>query len=220
MIGSCQRILIIIFLMLQVCVVKAQETPAPPQPPAPEAATPAPPPPPPLTLPAEQPAQSVPPQQVVAPPPPLPSPAPVTPDSVAPAPTANGVADKIQRPMNLRELEQSANTRVKSPFMIPTELYLKIKRMVGERIEQTIDMSIDAKRRYPLKDYTLVGVLSNVKKPKAMILDRDGKMHVFKLKEFIANSGAFITEISSSEVIVIERGAELVLKLRELNKKQ
>ena len=61
-----------------------------------------------------------------------------------------------------------------------------------------------------------MGVLTNVSTPKALITDPNGKLHTYKLKEFIANSGAFITEIDDDEVVIFERGIEFVMKLVDL----
>lgn len=119
--------------------------------------------------------------------------------------------DKAQK-----ELLAKANIRNKSPFMIPTELFLRIKRALGEKAANSglIDTSIEVRRRWPIKDYTLVGVIWRVKNPKAMISDREGRVHIFKLKDYIANAEGYISEINNGEVIVVERGAEVKLELK------
>lgn len=110
----------------------------------------------------------------------------------------------------------SPDQRVKSPFMIPNELYIKIKQKIGEKPNTvSIDDAVEVRLRWPLKDYKLVGVIYDTKKPKAMIADRDGKVHVYREKELIANAGGYVAEINNGEVIVVEKGAEVRLQLKE-----
>lgn len=107
--------------------------------------------------------------------------------------------------------------RNKSPFMIPTELYNRVKQMQTVKTspsEGTVDSQIEVRRRWPLRDYTLVAVMWDVKSPKAMIADRENKLHVFRVKDYIANSEGYVSEITNGEVIVVERGAEIKLKLK------
>lgn len=108
--------------------------------------------------------------------------------------------------------------RNKSPFMIPTELYNRVKQISQTPAkgpsEGLIDNQVEVRRRWPLRDYNLVAVMWDVKNPKAMISDREGKLHIFRVKDYIANSEGYIAEITNGEVIVVERGAEIKLKLK------
>lgn len=107
--------------------------------------------------------------------------------------------------------------RNKSPFMIPTELYNRVKQMQTVKTSPTegvVDSQVEVRRRWPLRDYTLVAVMWGIKNPKAMIADRENKLHVFRVKDYIANSDGYISEITNGEVIVVERGAEIKLKLK------
>jgi hypothetical protein len=116
-------------------------------------------------------------------------------------------------PLNIKKLQQAAAKRVKSPFMIPNELYLKLLKKKGDNQAEVVDLSIEPRRRWALKYYKVVAVIWSVKNPKAMIYDKDGKMHLFKEKDYIANQEGFITEINNGEVVVLERGAEHRLKM-------
>jgi Tfp pilus assembly protein PilP len=119
----------------------------------------------------------------------------------------------------IKEIEALAKQRNKSPFMIPNELYLRIKRKEREKVtENVIDNNADPKVRYPLRSYTLVGILTGMKIPKALIRDRDGRTHIFRPKEFIANNGGYLTEISNGEVIIVEQGSEVKLKIKKEDK--
>ncbi|MGZ3726887.1 MAG: hypothetical protein ACXWPX_08660 [Pseudobdellovibrio sp.] len=151
----------------------------------------------------------------VAPPPPAPVPEQTF---IGPGGTMTKTPANGKKPPSLREIEANATKRLKSPFMIPTDLFLKIKRIEGEKQDTAIDPGIDPKRRWPLRSYSLVGVLTNVSKPKALITDPEGNVHTYRMKEFIANSGAFITAIEEGEIVIFERGVELVMKLQTTGK--
>lgn len=148
------------------------------------------------------------PPQPATPPPPA---SPVAPDQ--PAATGGDLRSATIKP---DVIPVSSDQRVKSPFMIPNELYIKIKKKIGEK-PNTIDIddAIEVRLRWPLKDYKLVGVIYDTKKPKAMIADRDGKVHVYREKELIANAGGYVAEINNGEVIIVEKGAEVKLQLKE-----
>lgn len=108
------------------------------------------------------------------------------------------------------------NGRKKSPFMIPNELYKRIKKNQAVKVvtsDGSVDDSVEVRRRWPLNVYRLVGVLWNVKKPKALIRDKDGTVNVYKVRDYIANAEGYVAEINNGEVIVVERGAEIKLKL-------
>lgn len=113
-----------------------------------------------------------------------------------------------------KEIQANPSLRNKSPFMIPTDLYIRIKKRQGEKIvEGVIDDTVDARLRWPIRNYTLVGILSGVSSPKAIVADANGKTHVFRTNDIIANAGGVVTQITTGEVTVLERGVEVRLKL-------
>jgi Tfp pilus assembly protein PilP len=155
-------------------------------------------------------------------PPPAQPPTPVAAPPVQPPPTE--VTNVIQPfvpaelPEDKRPQEAVINNsqRVKSPFMIPNELFIKLKKRAGEKTTTVdIDDTVEVRLRWPLKDYRLVGVIYDTKTPKAMIADRQGKVDVYRVKDLIANAGGYIAEITNGEVIVVEKGAEVKLQLTE-----
>lgn len=120
------------------------------------------------------------------------------------------------KPLAQAKLKLNADTRVKSPFMLPKEIYLSImKKRVDVQAEGFVDMSVEAKRRWALKYYSLVAVIWNVKNPKAKIADKEGVMHTYKEKDYIGNQEGFISEINNGEVVISERGSEIRLKLKK-----
>ena len=160
------------------------------------------------------------PSQEPVPPPALPI---ASPDQAPAAPPSNNSATPISSgDLRSAVIKQESNVpvstdqRVKSPFMIPNELYIKIKKKMGEKPNIVdVDESVEVRLRWPLKQYKLVGVIYDTKKPKAMIADREGKVHVYREKELIANGGGYVAEINNGEVIVVEKGAEVKLQLKE-----
>ncbi len=139
---------------------------------------------------------------------PTPAPAPMPAPAMNPAPTP--------QPINNNNYNGLAG-RTKSPFMIPTELYNRVKQMQTVKTtpnEGTVDSQVDVRRRWPLRDYNVMAVMWDTKNPKAMISDREGKLHIFRVKDYIANSEGYVAEITNGEVIVVERGAEVKLKLK------
>lgn len=144
----------------------------------------------------------------------LPAPA-ETPATASEQPAATG-GDLRSATIKPDIIPVSSDQRVKSPFMIPNELYIKIKKKIGEK-PNTIDIddAVEVRLRWPLKEYKLVGVIYDTRKPKAMIADREGKVHVYREKELIANAGGYVAEINNGEVIVVEKGAEVKLQLKE-----
>jgi len=123
-----------------------------------------------------------------------------------------------QSPMtvfNSKDLEKKIATRVKHPFMLPNQLFLKIKKKMGDtQGEGYVDESVVPQKRWAVKYYKLVAIIWNVKKPKAMITDRESNIHVFYMNDHIGNNEGIITAIRSGEVVIKEKGAEIKLKMQ------
>ena len=105
----------------------------------------------------------------------------------------------------------------RDPFRLPQYLILKIKEkaMVTKVEAVGIDDSVDPVRRWPLSAYQLVGIISDVKRPKAMFLDKQNGIHMLHTKERLGSGGGVISEINSGEVVVIENKTPLKLKLKK-----
>ncbi len=150
-----------------------------------------------------------------------PAPAPSVQNSPAspatPNPPANFNPPPTRPPPNNNNFNGGLPGRNKSPFMIPTELYNRVKEMQTVKTaptETSVNSQVDVRLRWPLRDYNLMAVMWDTKNPKAMISDREGKLHIFRVKDYIANSEGYVAEITNGEVIVVERGAEVKLKLK------
>ncbi len=103
----------------------------------------------------------------------------------------------------------------RDPFRLPQYLILKIKeKVLVTKVEVGgIDDSVDPIRRWPLSSYTLVGIIWDVKRPKAMFLDKQNSIHMLQIKERIGNGGGVVSVINNGEVVVIENKTPLRLKL-------
>ncbi|MEQ1723277.1 MAG: hypothetical protein ABL930_08870 [Pseudobdellovibrio sp.] len=114
-----------------------------------------------------------------------------------------------------KELEKSLAARIKDPFMLPNQLFFKIKRKLGDiQGEGYVDESVVPQKRWAMKHYKLVAIIWNVKKPKAMITDRKSDIHIFYVNDHIGNNEGVITAIRSGEVVIAEKGAEIKLKMQ------
>lgn len=136
-------------------------------------------------------------------------PAPITP------PKAGQFTQNPTTSFNSKELEKKVAVRVKDPFMLPNDLFLKIKKKLGDvQGEGYVDESVEPQVRWALKHYKLVAIIWNVKKPKAMITDRKGDIHMFYIDDRIGNNEGVIASIQNGEVVIIEKGAEIKLKIK------
>jgi hypothetical protein len=99
--------------------------------------------------------------------------------------------------------------------MLPNHLFLKIKKKLGDvQGEGYVDESVVPQKRWAVKNYRLVAIIWNVKKPKAMITDRNNDIHMFYVNDHIGNNEGIITAIRSGEVVILEKGAEIKLKMQ------
>lgn len=80
-----------------------------------------------------------------------------------------------------------------------------------------IDARIEPIRRFPLRNYTLVGIIFDVENPKAMIKDPEGNMHMVSKKQRIGNQEGVIEAIERGEVKVEEKGKQFSIRLMKSN---
>lgn len=153
-------------------------------------------------------------------------PAPATPPSQEmPAPPNNQVPPPSPPPpagdqpqsdviTNSRDLDKRVANRVKAPFMLPNHIYIKLKRKQGDAEgEGFVDESVEPQRRWSLRNYNLVGIIWNVSRPKAMITDKNGFLHMFYVGDKIGNNEGQITAIHNGEVVIREKGGEIRMRL-------
>jgi type IV pilus assembly protein PilP len=97
----------------------------------------------------------------------------------------------------------------RNPFMPPR--YILEREYV--RPEEGIDNKMEAIRRWPLYDYQIVGIIWDVRNPKAMVKDRNGNLHIVRRNNRIGNQEGIISDINEGEIIVVEKKTPKVLSM-------
>jgi len=80
-----------------------------------------------------------------------------------------------------------------------------------------IDARIEPIRRFPIRNYVLVGIIFDVDNPKAMVKDPDGNMHLVSKSQRIGNQEGIIQAIERGEVRVEEKGKMVSIRLLKSN---
>ena len=99
----------------------------------------------------------------------------------------------------------------RNPFMPPR--YILEMEYLKPQKEMTIDNKMEAIRRWPLLDYQVVGVLWDVKNPKAMVKDKQGTLHVIRKNNRIGNLEGIVAEINEGEIVVMEKKVPRILRM-------
>lgn len=107
----------------------------------------------------------------------------------------------------------------RDPFRLPEALVIKIRQKNAVTVTAAssggIDPSVEAIRRFPLGSYQLVGIIWDVKRPKAMFMDVSRSIHVLQINDFIGNAKGVITSIQSGSVTVLEGKIPQIIKLKK-----
>lgn len=105
----------------------------------------------------------------------------------------------------------------RDPFAKPKSLIEKEVESVKPTLDPSvyIDMRIEAIRRFPLRNYLLVGIIFDVDNPKAMVKDPENNMHLMTTNQRIGNQEGLIVKIERGELVVEEKGKLVTLKLRK-----
>jgi len=72
----------------------------------------------------------------------------------------------------------------------------------GER--QSDDVPVTPLQRYEIDQYTLVGIIWGVDRPRALVQDPEGVGHVMEVGTYIGKNWGKVTRITSAEVVVTE----------------
>ncbi len=149
-------------------------------------------------------AQPAPPKPVAPPPPSRPNISPAT-----------GILFKHTKSY-VGELSNPDRDPFRKPLYI---LELEEKSLKPQKTEEVrIDDKIEAIRRWPLRDYRLVGVIWDVKNPKAMIVDPSNTMHLLKRNYRIGDKDGIISAISEGTITVIQDNIPVVMDISSGNK--
>lgn len=136
-----------------------------------------------------------------------PPPAPVSRPNVSPA---SGILFKHTKSY-VGELSNPDRDPFRKPLYI---LELEEKSLRPQKTEEVrIDDKIEAIRRWPLRDYRLVGVIWDVRNPKAMIVDPSNTMHLLKRNYRIGDKDGIISTISEGTITVIQDNIPVVIDI-------
>ena len=139
------------------------------------------------------------------------------PGSVAPASTQPAAANA---PNLLSPLSEQKNTGTfkRDPFRLPKYLIDKLTYKPAPVVvvdDQAIDDKAEPIRRWPAKDYLLVGIIWEVKNPKGLVKDLQGRVHVVKLRDRLGNKEGIITSIREGAITITEKKVPFVLRLKK-----
>ena len=119
----------------------------------------------------------------------------------------------------ISELEKkSLNSFKRDPFRLPKYLIDKLTYKpspIAVVDQQAIDDRVEPVKRWPAKEYLLVGIIWEVKNPKALIKDLQGRVHVVKLRDRLGNKEGIVTAIKEGAITVTEKKVPLVLRLKK-----
>lgn len=145
-----------------------------------------------------------------APPPPPEAPKPPPPVNRPSISPATGILFKHTKSY-VGELSNPDRDPFRKPLYI---LELEEKTLKPQKTEEVrIDDKIEAIRRWPLRDYRLVGVIWDVKSPKAMIVDPSNTMHLLKRNYRIGDKDGIISAISEGTITVIQDNIPVVIDI-------
>ena len=109
---------------------------------------------------------------------------------------SNPDRDPFRKPLYILELEEK-----------------NLKPQKTEAESNRIDDKIEAIRRWPLRDYRLVGVIWDVRNPKAMIVDPSNTMHLLKRNYRVGDKDGIISTISEGSITVIQDNVPVVISI-------
>lgn len=148
---------------------------------------------------------------------------PGVPPSATAAPPANAPPTQppaATSPMPVTPIAAIDGLSRRDPFKLPEYLVIKIRQKLAENSGPAagtivIDDSVEPIRRWPLGNYLLVGIIWDVKKPKAMFTDKMNNIHVLQINDFIGNAKGVIVGIQNGSVTVLEGKIPQVIKLKK-----
>ena len=132
-----------------------------------------------------------------------------------------GVSEASQPAGNKLQVTAPVDTFKRDPFRLPLYLIEKLTYKapppVVEQVvtSQVIDDQIDPLQRWPSVNYVLVGIIWDVKKPKALLKDPQSRVHIVKINDRVGSKAGVVSSIKEGTMIVSENGVPLVLKLKK-----
>ncbi len=107
----------------------------------------------------------------------------------------------------------------RDPFRLPQYLINKLTPRAPSPLAtlepQTIDDRVEPIRRWGTTEYTLVGIIWEVKNPKALLRDIQSRVHVIRINDKVGNQNGAVTSIREGAITVTEKDAPIVLRLKK-----
>ncbi|OFZ30352.1 MAG: hypothetical protein A2622_08040 [Bdellovibrionales bacterium RIFCSPHIGHO2_01_FULL_40_29] len=103
----------------------------------------------------------------------------------------------------------------RDPFRLPQYLIDKLSAKPLAEAANTIDDTVEPIRRWAVTDYTLVGIIWDVKNPKALIRDKQNGVHVIKINDRVGNKEGRVKSVREGSVIVLENDTPKVIRLKK-----
>lgn len=107
----------------------------------------------------------------------------------------------------------------RDPFRLPQYLINKLTFRPPAPIaaidQQAIDDRVEPIRRWNTKEYTLVGIIWEVKNPKALLRDVQSRVHVIRINDKVGNQEGVVTSIREGAITVSEKDDPVVLRLKK-----
>lgn len=150
------------------------------------------------------------------PPPAMPAP-PLPPELEAPASALSPMVEGDESSDIMAAENEALRPTKRDPFAKPQSLLEKEIESVKPIIDPSIyiDMRIEPIRRFPIRNYVLVGIIFDVENPKAMVKDPDSNMHLLTTNQRIGNQEGLIIKIEKGELVVEEKGKLISIKLNK-----
>jgi len=106
----------------------------------------------------------------------------------------------------------------RDPFRKPEDLLRREEDIARPKtpvtnLDEIIDDKMEAIRRWPLSEYKLIGVIWDVKNPKAMVEDQKKTKHLLKKNYRIGNKNGLVSEIGEGSMTVLQEGVPIVITL-------
>lgn len=123
----------------------------------------------------------------------------------------------ISAPSLKAELKNTGSFK-RDPFRLPKYLIDKLTYKPAPVVvvdDQAIDDRAEPIKRWPAREYLLVGIIWEVKNPKGLVKDLQGRVHVVKLRDRLGNKEGIVTSIKEGAITVTEKKVPFVLRLKK-----
>ncbi|MFZ3228727.1 MAG: pilus assembly protein PilP [Pseudobdellovibrio sp.] len=127
----------------------------------------------------------------------------------------NVIQPEVNPPADAPLTSQGLGRR--DPFSLPIYIINKLKMLSAPPppVANRIDDTIEPLRRWALVSYNLIGVIWDVKNPKALVRDQQGHVHLIKIKDRIGYDNGIVTDIREGSITVIEDKTPQVMRLKK-----